>query len=325
MRAVVGGPRPWGRLGFVAVLLAAPLAALGSSPSPLVAQDTTDAVVADTLDAADAQVHGIVVDAVTGEGIPQVTILFSLNVPGSRPFVRTTDSEGRFVIVHPVAGLYDAAFMRIGYRSVGDTVRFVGDSEIELIAEMLPEAIALDPVVVTADGSGREVFRSQMDGFFERMRSFPGDFFTRADIERIDPDDVTSLLVQVGPFQRVRGAPGGRDRVLGRGGCAPSYYLNGAALIMSPVDVLSPEELEAMEVYRGSFAPAEFQTAPAFPGEGSGMTPGSCGTVVFWTQDGERSRRASTAPPTARSAGEMPWVPVMWLVAATTGTYLFGR
>ncbi|MEX2531911.1 MAG: hypothetical protein WD960_14175 [Gemmatimonadota bacterium] len=301
------------------------LASLCFLSTPLAAQDAGRSVDADTLDGAGSEVHGIVVDAVTGVGIPEVTILFSLNVPGSRPFIRTTDAEGRFVIVGPAAGLYDAAFMRMGYRAVGDTVRFGGDGEIELVAELLPEAIALDPVVVTAESVGREVFRTQMDGFFERMRSFPGDFFTRADIDRIDPDDITQLLVQVGPFRQVPGAPGGRARVLGRGGCAPSYYLNGAALTMSPVDMLAPDDLEAMEVYRGSFAPAEFQTAPAFPGEGSGMTPGSCGTVVLWTQDGERSRQASTAAPTARSEGEWAWMPVVWIVAATTGTYLFGR
>ena len=320
MKEVGRSPTARGRAVFIVPLLLASLPVLGTSLS---AQDVGQEAVTDTVEM--SVVRGVVVDAITGEGISEVTILFSLNVPGARPFVQTTDAEGRFVIPAPAAGLYDAAFMRMGYRSVGDTVRFDDDGEMELVAEMLPEAIALDPVVVTAESVGREVFRTQLDGFFERMRSSPGDFFTRADIDRIDPDDLTQLLLHVGPFRMVPGAPGGRDRVLGRGGCAPSYYLNGAALTMSPVDMLHPDDLEAMEVYRGSFAPAEFQIAPAFPGEGSGMTPGSCGTVVLWTQDGERSRQASTAAPTARSDGEWPWIPVVWIVAATTGTYLFGR
>lgn len=270
------------------------------------------------------EIRGLVIDAVTGDGVAEVAVLLSPAVPGARPLVRFTDSEGSFLVVAPAAGLYDAAFMRFGYRTLGDTVRFGSDGDLDVVAEMVPEAVAIDPVVVTVE-QGREVQARRMDGFYQRRRSFPGDFVTRSEIDRIGPEDLSHLLVQAGPFRMVPGRPGERSRVLGRGGCAPSYYLDGAALTMSPVDMLDPNQLEAMEVYRGSFVPAEFQSPPAFPGPGaSGTTDGSCGTVVLWTRDGERARRPGAASSPVSGPGRS-WIPAVWVVAALTGTYLFGR
>ncbi|HEX8903868.1 MAG TPA: Plug domain-containing protein, partial [Longimicrobiaceae bacterium] len=63
-----------------------------------------------------------------------------------------------------------------------------------------------------------------------------------------------------------------------RGGCAPTYYLDGQLYpVARDADVdreFSPEEIEGIEVYTGALVPPQFNGSRAL-----------CGVVVIWTRD----------------------------------------
>lgn len=130
--------------------------------------------------------------------------------------------------------------------------------------------------------------RGKMRGFDRRSRRHStGVFVGRAEIERRDPRDVSDLLrglVGVTPTAR----PGGvglrrirMDRTMevpGEAPCRVRFFVDGVPMPKSGafrVDALSPEDLEAVEIYRGVS-----QVPPRFRRRGD-----RCGTVVVWTRD----------------------------------------
>jgi hypothetical protein len=68
--------------------------------------------------------------------------------------------------------------------------------------------------------------------------------------------------------------------MLGRGGCAPSLYLNGVPLNFAPGetidDMFDPGSLEGVEIYRH-----RMEVPFAYAG------PRECGAILFWTRMGE--------------------------------------
>ena len=81
-----------------------------------------------------------------------------------------------------------------------------------------------------------------------------------------------------------------------RGGCVPAVFVNGVSTVVSVgVDLsLSPHDIEAVEVYRGSEVPPQYRV-------------NTCGAILFWTRE-----------PTAQS-GERPFWRRLALVAALAG------
>ncbi len=138
-------------------------------------------------------------------------------------------------------------------------------------------AAMLDTLKVTARSGGR----AARGGFDERRRSLGmGRFFTAEDIERRRVLVVSDLLDQVPGLSRVRGADGGESLVMRSAfgdGCTPAVYLDGLmmrGLSGADVDALAdPEEVAAIEVYRDSQVPPQFQDALS-----------GCGSIVVWTK-----------------------------------------
>ena len=67
------------------------------------------------------------------------------------------------------------------------------------------------------------------------------------------------------------------------------------------IDIITPFSVAAMEIYTGSIVPPQFTVAP-------GIGPQTCGAVVIWSKEAERSpRRASpnAASPASQIAGLM--------------------
>jgi hypothetical protein len=148
------------------------------------------------------------------------------------------------------------------------------DADIDLDVELSPQAVRLADVVV--EGERTTLVYGRMRDFYRRKRTGFGEFFTPADIERIRPIFVSSLLRRV-PGVSVYPTPdGGRAiRMFGRrGGCQPLLFWNGIRNIWLDIDMFWPEDLAGVEVYRGpSQIPIEFN-----------VTGSACGVVVIWTR-----------------------------------------
>jgi len=256
-RPVPGRSVRWGR---VALLLLAALPLLGIQSRALEAQDRR-------LDA-NGLIRGVVLDITTGEPIVEVAV--RLQPPGGgEALLRTTDVRGRFFFPLQTAGSYGIELFRIGYGTVRDSILLDEGAEVDVVAELALEAIAMEAVVVSTTR------RSRLDtsGFFDRRRTLSGRFITREDIEARRPMYLADLFRSV-PSLRVTPLANGQGSVVtGRGGCFPTYYLDGVRLVESAsLDMfIPPDNLEGLEIYGSSSSPPQYQG-------------GRCGTVIMWSR-----------------------------------------
>jgi hypothetical protein len=227
-----------------------------------------------------AHISGVVLDRVTEEPVSAVEIAL-VSAAGEGAWSGVTDVRGRFRINLLPVGDYQLTFRRVGYSTTTESLAVGAGMEAEVRVRLSPEAVDLESIVVTTTR------RSYLDreGFYLRQRSFHGDFFLREHIEDRNPIVVQDLLTMVPGFRLDRARRHGTISPAvygGRGGCLPAVFLNGMEMeydpgdpsMPDPFDMVQPEQLAAMEVYRGQMTPAQFYTR------------GACGAIVMWTRLG---------------------------------------
>lgn len=244
------------------------LAALGASvvSGPVVGQERPAQVVPpDSI-----RVHGMVVDRSTGQELPAVEVRFtSLDLLHPATWRGRTESSGRFRTVNLPQGLYQVTLDALGFTSLSREILLTGASEVDLRIDLVPDALELDPVVVTT----LRRTRLERSGFEQRRRLGLGHIFTREEIEQRNPALVSDLLRMV-PGTEIRMVRG-RGEVRLRNGCIPDLVVNGIRVPNpGPIDdVVSVGDLAALEVYHG--------------GAGTLTLLGSnCGTIMAWTREG---------------------------------------
>jgi hypothetical protein len=187
--------------------------------------------------------------------------------------VAVTNPAGQFdIALVPMKSQIEV--LRIGYKPVAFTIEDIHPAvELQILLDRLP--IELAPVVATAPAGvlGRS-------GFERRRRRGFGHFLTREQLEQRHGARLSDFLRDVPSIRLVRDTATGdwsfesrRAVSLGRG-CKSHLYVDGVKLVMTPVDVLHPDEVEGIEVYRGpSETPVQFRGW------------GACGAVVvIWTR-----------------------------------------
>ncbi|MEJ2219102.1 MAG: Plug domain-containing protein, partial [Gemmatimonadota bacterium] len=120
----------------------------------------------------------------------------------------------------------------------------------------------------------------KLRGFYERRRMTMGSFITRDQVERQHANEVSDLFRHV-PGMHVVPAPSPTGLNLGyhilmRGNCRPTLFIDGAETMstsMSIDQMLRPEEIQAVEVYRGPETPPQYQR-------------NACGAILVWTRPG---------------------------------------
>jgi hypothetical protein len=183
---------------------------------------------------------------------------------------RVTNEEGRFLFRDVPPGSYRLSVTILGYQEMADTLRVPPGADLDLVLPLSAEPIRLEPILVEA-----ERLRPAMRDFENRRRTRHGTFITREEIEAQNAFHLTDLLRMV-PGGRI--APAGRFErtLLLRGGCRPDVWIDQVRI--SSVDsidqLMSPMDVEAIEVYHGVELPVEFGSNP-------------CGAVVVWTRVGE--------------------------------------
>jgi hypothetical protein len=216
-------------------------------------------------------IQGTVIDGVTREPLSQVRVLLHFTADQDRPpLAEVTTDAGRFLFPPVPPGTYALEFERLGYGTIREALDVADGSEIQVNAELIREAIAADPVVVTVARASRLEAR----GFYERRRSGGGRFFTREEIEERAPRTLSDVFWGV-PSLRVVPREEGGALILGREGCAPAFYLDGLRVMDdSQIDwLISPDDLEGIEVYSSANVPPQFRE-------------GRCGAVLLWSRPG---------------------------------------
>lgn len=220
-------------------------------------------------------VVGSVVDRVQGGPLPQVSLQFSRPSLADSLSVEVaaevfTGSNGRFTTRALPPGEYRLIIRALGYQTLDVQLGIDGASPMDLVAELAPEAVALDPIVVVTRRS-RILDR---EGFYQRRARGFGRTFTRDEIQQRGAIRTTDVLRMVPGITL-----GSRDQlsspyVFMRGGCRPDIVLDGMNLgpNVPPDDIMPASSLEGLEVHRGATVPIRYRGNP-------------CGAVVMWSLD----------------------------------------
>jgi hypothetical protein len=222
---------------------------------------------------ATVQVFGTVLDLHTQRPVPRAEVVLRPS-DGGEATRRAADGEGRFRFPPLAVGSYAIEIGALGYHAIRENLPVRDVAEVRLTVEMVPRALELDPVVVVTE----RLNRLDLVGFHDRRRTGLGRHLTREEFLALHPLYVSDALRML---PGVRVVPTGRfgNEVLLRRGCRPTVFVDGMRLAsmegFSIDHLLSTHDIEAIEVYHGMLAPAQFSA-------------GSCGSIVVWTRQGER-------------------------------------
>jgi hypothetical protein len=218
-----------------------------------------------------SEIRGIVVRAEDRAPVPGARI----SLDGTELSV-TSDKKGKFKFPKVAAGRYvvraevDTFPPAITHLSVEDNDRMEVEFQVgAAVGQVLPE------LEVSTDAP--EI--SPVAEFNRRAQEGHGRYFTRAEIERRQPNSLMDLL---------RTVPGARvvcprtEHVcylrLRRAACNPAYYIDGIPTDPSVLYLTVPQDVEGIEVYSGpSETPAQLE----------GFRAG-CGAIAIWTRVGRR-------------------------------------
>lgn len=225
---------------------------------------------ASSLAAQDLSIIGSIVDHTTGTAIPAASFTLSDRDASEPPRRALSDADGRFRIDGVRPGIHRVTIEALGYRPISEVVELSDASSVQIRVELVPRALALDGVVVMSPA------RSVLDrvGFYDRRARGLGHHLTRDEILERSTFRVSDVFRTV-PGARVVPRPGVGNRadVRLRGGCTPDLILDGTRTFegTSVDDLLQVEDVEAIEVYRGSTAPAQYSHS-------------ICGAILVWTR-----------------------------------------
>jgi outer membrane receptor for Fe3+-dicitrate len=186
---------------------------------------------------------------------------------------------GGFLLIEVPAGRQMLDVRRIGYAPVQLPIDVRPGDTLRLRVVLLALALELEAVDVRSD------VPAPLRGFEERRARGPGVFFTRDDITRMQPRQLTDVLRRVPGVQvrSVNGTYGDNQLVTMRGSrCQMMFYVNGSPLPISsdiPINhFVAVEEVVAIEVYAPSEMPPQFNST---------TFNARCGLVGVWTKSGK--------------------------------------
>ncbi len=220
-------------------------------------------------------IAGRVTDAKTGQGLPDVTV--TVEVTNYRA---VTAGDGRYVVRGVPPASYRVTARVLSYSPLTKAVTVMADSSTLVDFALVPAAASLEQVVVTGAGPQRRVEVGNAIATLNVdtvVRTAAVTNITDVLSGRIPNVDVvqTSGLVGAGPAVRIRGrgsvnlsndpiyivdgvrvdgSPGGLIDPFQNGGTMPSE---------SPLNEISPDEIETIEVLRGPSAATEYGTDAA--------------------------------------------------------------
>lgn len=260
--------------------------ATGEIPVPwdtdfLILLDKTSEV--EEADSGVGRIYGRVTEEGSDAGVGEVDI----RVLGDATTTRVVSGrDGRFQLSGLEPGPVVVELTRLGYEPRTTTVTVQPGRTVELQAAMSQQPIELPPIEVTVSSAYLE-----RTGFYRRAGILPGEQLTYRDIERMSVSSIGDVLrrtagitvqsVQIGwgtmavSNRRPYGQANGR--------CALQPYYNGTPTVDYEVELVPPDELEAIEVYLGPNVPPEYMDQRSSSGS-------SCGVILIWTRDPRRGR-----------------------------------
>ena len=198
-----------------------------------------------------------------------------------------SDGAGAFTAKLPRAGGYQIYAVRLGYfAAFSDWIDVVKDEEISVMIRLQPKPFETDSLNVEVSS---RVLPLEDVGFYERMKSGTGTFYSRADIENMPGVKKVADVIREAPGVRLSADQFGKDRVTLRntmgGSCRPYLIMDGVPIAPPWEDILDVADVNGIEVYgRPSQVPNRFGMLVT-------TNTSQCGLVVVWTRQGGARRR----------------------------------
>jgi len=224
------------------------------------------------------RVTGRVLDSRTEEGVAGARVVL-VDAEGNDRGSVESDGTGAFRLPVPFPGVFTLQVTRLGYQETTSQpfeVAFTETVEVELRLGI--EAIVLEPLEVVGRSVNQRAW--YLRDYYRRVDEYGkagwGHFITRDVIDRRGAATAEQLVAGVPGVHLI---PAGRTeyRVLmrsTRGYCTPTLYLNGGRVEGPLSDIITPSNLEGVEIYtRRSQVPMELT-----------RTFNECGAIVMWTR-----------------------------------------
>ncbi len=216
-------------------------------------------------------VAGVVTAAQSGEPLMGVQVV----IRGTRRW-GITNQDGSFHLGALKPGAYVIEFRHPNRAPILYNLTLEADKTTELSVRLDTRSVALPEVVV--EGKETQPAAKMQDFFSRKAAGHGGYYITRKDIEERQPRVLSDMMRRV-PGLRVD-CDFGSCRVTSftearriMGGCPIQYFLDGVPFT-GDVDELTPDQVEGIEVYRGSSSiPPQFNT-------GTSM----CGVIAVWSR-----------------------------------------
>ena len=192
----------------------------------------------------------------------------------------TTRDDGSFRLVGVQSGTQMLVARSLSFGTAAEPINVTAREPVDVSITLFDKVNVLDPVLVTA----RRDLALEKSGFSARKRAGAGYFFTREDIDKRQPNNITDMLKNL-PIVNVSSRRGGTV-ITRRGGITSMYSAVPSCTNvfiddfqwqnMGPGDLdmfVNPDDVIGIEVYRGEDVPARFRRF----GQG-------CVALVLWTQ-----------------------------------------
>lgn len=191
-----------------------------------------------------------------------------------------TDSAGRFALEDLPPGADTLQVQLIGFAEESAPLALTPGHITRVTLELSETVLTVEEIEVTVR---RSRAGTRIAGFIQRREKGHGVFIGPDEIEESRATRSSDILRSV-PGVRVSSAGIGRSSITiqrGQRRCEPFVYVDGLPARDYHIDNLSPDDLLALEVYRGAS-----ETPPQFRFRG-----GQCATLVIWSREGRANER----------------------------------
>jgi len=199
-----------------------------------------------------ASLRGTVTDS-AGKSVPGARVA----LPGSREEAMT-DSAGAFSLSGR-SGTQALIVRKLGYRPAEVIVNLTLRTPREVVVRLNTYVPTLEAVLIEA----RRNFALERVGFTTRQKTGMGRYLIQTDLDRRHALVVSDFL---------RHLPGARASGLENTTCT-SYWIDGSKWLADADEIVSPNEVGAIEVYNFPAVPPEFSDFA-----------GACRVIVIWTK-----------------------------------------
>ena len=219
-----------------------------------------------------ATLVGVVRDT-AGNAVPGAEV----RLVGDLDAIARTNDSGGFRLAALPTGPQVFRFRRMGFLPATVNLTLRGGQTDSLAISLTMTSMALAAVLVEDEYLAKS--HRLLPGFWERRSRGLGNYMTRDEIEKREAREFADI-VRMMPGVTIQ-TRGGRkvirfNRGSQRSDCPPQYYVDGMRIENMSPDEMTPQDVEAIEVYSG---PAT--TPPQFAPKFNSYT---CGAIVIWSR-----------------------------------------